>query len=183
MGFLDLFRKKNDRLISKQIKSINKLDLRETLDLIEENKFVNDDLTMRLFDHAYEITNNNVIDRHFLYNQLINYYYGLRDIKEGSIEICKKYCKESIELAPMFLRIDEKDYYTLYKNTVDAPEYKPPRIPAFQRMSIILDNEGKYHEAIKVCQKAIELNLRDGTKGGFEGRIKRLQKKIKKGDK
>lgn len=177
MGLFDLFKKKDKPTTKKTTKNRN-FDLNETLSLIEENKYVNDSKTKELFNYAYELTENKIIDRHFLYNQLIDYYYGLRDKETGALDICKKYCIESINHTPKFLSKDKKQHESLYSGEYKDYEYISPRIPAFQRLAIIYDNEGKYKEAIEVCENALSLKLKDGTKSGFEGRIKRLQKKI-----
>ena len=61
------------------------------------------------------------------------------------------------------------------KNEEGKLEFIPRRFPSFQRLAIIYENQGKYEEAIKICELALKLNLKDGTKTGFKGRIKRLQ--------
>lgn len=50
-------------------------------------------------------------------------------------------------------------------------------IPVFKQMAIALDEEGDYDGAIAVCRTAMEYEMDDGTKTGFEGRIRRIQKK------
>lgn len=42
---------------------------------------------------------------------------------------------------------------------------------------IELEKAEKFEEAIKVCEEGIRLGLSDGTKSGFEGRLKKLSKK------
>lgn len=49
--------------------------------------------------------------------------------------------------------------------------------PTFQNLSTVLAEEGHFDEAIKVCKLAMAYGLEDGTKSGFEGRIKRIEKK------
>lgn len=51
---------------------------------------------------------------------------------------------------------------------------KNGRMP--QAASLFLRRVGRYDLAIGVCVAAINRGLRDGTKSGFEGRIKRLEK-------
>ena len=43
-------------------------------------------------------------------------------------------------------------------------------------LAIVLQEDGKFKEAIALCQKAMELGLDDGTKTGYTGRIERLEK-------
>jgi len=106
---------------------------------------------------------SNPTDKHFVYNSLIKLYYKQRDNRDDAIEKCVKYCREDIESVQSFL---------------DAWDGEPPRIPAFKRLAIIYDKQENYQEAIEICDKALQLGLSDGTKGGFEGRKQRLQNKI-----
>jgi hypothetical protein len=39
---------------------------------------------------------------------------------------------------------------------------------------------GRYDLAIKVCSEAIAKGLKDGTKSGFEGRLRRLERESQK---
>jgi hypothetical protein len=50
-------------------------------------------------------------------------------------------------------------------------------VPSFKRLAIIFESEKKYNEAIKVSKLALKYGLSDGTKGGYEGRINKLQEK------
>jgi hypothetical protein len=58
-----------------------------------------------------------------------------------------------------------------------AHDGKLPGIPSFRLLAIALEEEGRFDEALSVCQKAVELDLKDGTTGGFGSRIERLRKK------
>jgi uncharacterized protein YaaW (UPF0174 family) len=55
---------------------------------------------------------------------------------------------------------------------------KLPVIPTFRLLALVLVEEEKYNEAIKICETAIAHGLDDGTKTGFEGRIERIQRKM-----
>jgi len=52
-----------------------------------------------------------------------------------------------------------------------------PRITTFQHLATVLTEDGDYDLAINVCKRAIIYKLKDGTKGGFAGRIKKIEKK------
>lgn len=117
---------------------------------------------------ALEAEGDNPTDRHFVYNSLIDLYYKQRDERDDAIENCITYCKEDIE------RIDE--FLRAWGAGPGNP--KPPRIPAFKRLAIIYEQRGEYQQAIEVCERAIDLGLSDGTKGGFEGRLERIMKKL-----
>jgi hypothetical protein len=54
-----------------------------------------------------------------------------------------------------------------------------PPVPAFSLLSAALEEDGRMEEALSVCSQAAELGLTDGTRAGFAGRIRKLQKKLK----
>jgi tetratricopeptide (TPR) repeat protein len=118
---------------------------------------------------ALNASGDNPIDRHFIYNQLIKLYHKQRDIKKGSLEKCIYYCKEDINNLNKFLDSWKKDY---------PNDVRPPLCPSVIQLAIIYEKKGEIEEAIKVCRSAIELGLSDDTKGGFEGRLQRLGKKL-----
>lgn len=115
---------------------------------------------------ALDAKGDNPTDRHFIYNSLIELYYKQRDERDDAIEKCIKYCKEDIDIVDDFLDDFMEDY-----------DDSPPRIPSFKRLAIIYEKQERHEEAIDVCEKAIQRDLTDKTKGGFEGRKERLEKK------
>lgn len=119
---------------------------------------------------ALQVEDDNPTDRHFVYNHLIKLYYRQRDIKNNSIEKCIHYCTEDIRTIVGFL-VQWHDKYP------ELAESNHPRIPSFKRLAIIYEKQGKIKDGIEICEKALKLGLEDGTKGGFKGRKKRLQKK------
>ena len=56
---------------------------------------------------------------------------------------------------------------------------KLPPVLAFKLLAAALEKAGRLEEALSVCRQAGDLGLIDGTKAGFAGRIKKLEKKIK----
>jgi hypothetical protein len=54
-----------------------------------------------------------------------------------------------------------------------------PVVPAFSLLAATLEEDGQIEEALSVCNQAAELGLTDGTRAGFAGRIRKLQKKLK----
>ncbi|WHY63234.1 hypothetical protein [Cytobacillus firmus] len=115
---------------------------------------------------------DNPIDLHFIYNSLIKLYYKERDQKVDALDKCINYCLKDIALFPKF----EKAYIAEHTHRGVAP--KIPRIPSFQQLAIIYEKQGKYKQALQICKRASEFGLHDNTKGGFEGRINKLEKKI-----
>jgi tetratricopeptide (TPR) repeat protein len=111
---------------------------------------------------ALEHDDGTATSTHFTYLPLIGLYYKQRDDREDAIPNCIEYCRRDIGLTPAFL--EEFDVV--------------PRIPSFKRLAIIYETDERYDEAISVCDRALELELDDGTKGGFEGRRDRIQRKL-----
>lgn len=51
-------------------------------------------------------------------------------------------------------------------------------IYSYKRLAILLERTNRLDEAIELCQRAIRLQLTDQTKGGYAGRLARLQKRL-----
>lgn len=141
-----------------------------------------------------DLLKQNAIDLHYDYLQLIDMYYSKRD-KEGYIDKCIHVCLKDIELYPQFKQAYIKDdlarlkllqsyrdfgsdEYNEFQQEIDTYEFPKLSVPSFKRLAIIYEQQKRYEEAIEICEKAISYELDDGTMGGFEGRIERLQKKI-----
>lgn len=110
-----------------------------------------------------------IIDLHFYYNHAIDYFYKLRNINSLALEDCISYCKKDIAMFDEFKKVYIKEWN---ETTLTI------RIPSFQRLVIIYTKLEKYNEAISICKIAIKHNLKDGTKGGFKGRLDKLQRKL-----
>lgn len=52
------------------------------------------------------------------------------------------------------------------------------QIAGFKSMAIALNEDGRHDAAIAVCELALSLGLKDGTKAGFNGRIRRLKRSL-----
>lgn len=147
-------------------------------------------------------------DRHIIYSRLIEIYYSQRDEQPDALDKCVRYCIEDIEIAEDVVKAHIKEmkyamreqaaldrlsdeqklaFYMSHKKYppgyYDIPpipdeEITLPRIPAFDRLAIIYEKQGNHQAAIQVCQRAIELGLPSSTKGGFPGRLAKLEKKL-----
>lgn len=53
---------------------------------------------------------------------------------------------------------------------------KLPQVATFKHYAALLTEAGQYEEAIKVCEHALQYDLKDGTKTGYQGRIERIKK-------
>ncbi len=103
--------------------------------------------------------------RNLLLNRLVTGYYRLRPDPRYRAALYRV-ADLQMEEAPSILEGIEE---------MGRP--RPAGIAAFKSMAIALDEDGRQETAIAVCELALSLGLRDGTKTGFEGRIARLEKR------
>lgn len=124
--------------------------------------------TEKYFLDQESINIGNTYSLHFTYNKLIKFYYKHRNDKVDAIDKCIYVCQKDIDLMPDFIEIWKKE----------NPTYNfLPSIPSFKHLAIIYDQQGKFDEAIQVCEKALSFRLDDGTKGGYASRIQKIKKK------
>jgi tetratricopeptide (TPR) repeat protein len=133
---------------------------------------------------ALEADDDNPIDRHFVYNHLIELYYKIRNEREDALEKCVYFCKVDIESLPEFLH----DWRILYPPIPDLPEETSlPQCRSIERLAISYEKNGKYQEAIDLCKYAIELgleskwdsyNARYAKNKGYKARMQKLEKFI-----
>jgi len=135
------------------------------------------DKAEKLLLSALEAEDDNPVDRHFVYNHLIDLYYRLRNDREDALEKCVYFCKEDIERLPVFFRRWNREYPFMLNL---------PQCPSIERLAIIYEKNNEYQKAIDLCCHAIDLGLeitwdsyneRYGTNKGFKARIRRLEKK------
>ncbi len=109
----------------------------------------------------------NPVDRHFLLLGIVEATYRERkDPKKRALflEIAQQHVDEFPSLAGPL----RKDF-----------DGELPHVPTFQKLATVLADDGRFDDAVTVCEQAIALDLHDGTKSGFEGRIERIRKKQK----
>jgi tetratricopeptide (TPR) repeat protein len=115
---------------------------------------------------------------------LLNLFYKTKSVEEG-IEFLKQYKSkfrenESISYWIAFGRNFERDgdinnAEKIYKLALERDsEYWE----TYKRLCIIYERAKRYNDAVTICKLAIDRNLSDDTKSGFEGRLKRILKKM-----
>jgi len=115
-----------------------------------------------------------LVNRHFSYISLQNFYYKYRNLDKIYLNECIKYCELDIN------SIDEMNKVYKKQDILNTEKGFTGNIPAFKRLAIIYEKNKEYDKAILVSQRAISFgNQNDGTDGGFEARIEKLKKKIK----
>lgn len=110
----------------------------------------------------------NPIDRHFLLLNIVTAAYKRRgepEMRDLCRQVASLHLSEFGEILPALkLWIGGGDFL--------------PWVPTFQHLATVLTEDGEREAAIKVCEQALSHGLRDGTKGGFEGRINRIKKSV-----
>jgi tetratricopeptide (TPR) repeat protein len=137
-----------------------------------------------MFQYALKAPDDNPIDRHFVYNHMIDLLYKQREKRADAIDLCIKYCIEDIRRIDVFKAAWIKEYEGIQTNSIanghmkpqDRYEVKLPNIPSFDRLRIIYEKQGKFREAIQVCSKAIEVEAWDIEAGNDQ--ITKLMKKL-----
>jgi Tetratricopeptide repeat. len=71
-------------------------------------------------------------------------------------------------------------YYAWIREGKKNKNFKPPtQVDAFKYLAMLYEKQGRYEEAIAICDEAIATGATyDGTKNGMNGRKNKLQKKI-----
>ena len=110
----------------------------------------------------------NLVDVHFFLQEAAECYYKQKTVRDNAFGLVAKYCRLDITLFSEYRKPLIKEFGVM------------PRILTFQRLAMIYEQEQRYDDAIEICNKAIEYDLTDSTKGGFEGRLARIEKKKNK---
>ncbi|MDR2090492.1 MAG: hypothetical protein LBP62_02425 [Clostridiales bacterium] len=120
-------------------------------------------ISIALLDNLYEYLHNRfsasptAISK--INDKLIRVYFSRRK-EEGVEEKCEAKCREDIDFC--------------LKN---VPNY-PANLYSYKRLVMILEATDRLQEARALCVNALDLGLVDGTKAGYAGRIKRIDKKL-----
>ncbi len=110
------------------------------------------------------------------YEEEINHYY-YEFINTNNKDYFNKLfasCQKCIELLPQLEEAKKQDIKT--NGTVYT---KKPYCVAYEKLAKAYEKVGCYNSAINICTEAISKGYSDGTKSSFEGRIKRLETKLK----
>lgn len=107
-----------------------------------------------------------LMDLHYALNGLLEYYYTNREKSPANADRCIQFCQEDVDL-----------YTQLYPLFIADMGFIP-RLPAFQRLAMVYEQQGEYQKAIEVCELGIKHELADGTQGGFKARREKMVKKL-----
>jgi len=112
--------------------------------------------------------NTHPIDRHFLLQGIVELTYKERE-RPGLRALCLETARQHVS-----------EFSTIAPVLADDFGGTLPRVPTFATLAALLVEDGRFEEAISICEQAMQLGLRDGTKGGFSARIERIRKKAAK---
>lgn len=112
---------------------------------------------------------NDLVNKHFKYLNLQNFYYKYRNLDEKYINKCIEYCLLDIDILPEMekqyieneIRREEelakftgKPFSKEDENRIRKEGFAG-RIPAFSRLSIIYEKQKQYEKALEICDIAI----------------------------
>ncbi len=122
------------------------------------------DLATRVFDHAERLadTNATAIERHVLYCARLDFSYYHRDRSSLFFDDAVRCCQQMIQIADAAA--------AEFRCLANCP---PPPHPGFRQLAIIREKQGRFLEAIELCQQAEALRW----EGDWRDRTARLQKK------
>jgi hypothetical protein len=112
----------------------------------------------------------NPIDRHHLLQCIVEESFKRR-IEPEMAQLCKRVGE--VHLA---------EFGSLAVALCTDFDGKLPWVPSFKWLVALYVEEKSYEDAIRVCRVAGKLGLKDGTKGGYKGRVARIQKLAQSGD-
>lgn len=105
----------------------------------------------------------NVLDRHFTLSEKMVIYYRERETSPEAMEKAIQVCREQISISPQAAAAFLKEY----------PEQPLPAHAGYRQLRIILEKQGKYDEAIDLCEQAKQ----QGWADNWDKMIETLKKK------
>ncbi len=116
-------------------------------------------------------------DKYQDYTEKINSLYSLfmnSNFNTKYFEDLKTYCEKIINIEPIINKSIEEEN-KINNSNKSLHSY----CIGYHKLAMAYEKLGRYDIAIEICKYAIESGFPDdNTKGGFEGRIRRLEKKI-----
>lgn len=113
-----------------------------------------------------EGTTGSVLDRHFIYHNMITIYYRDRTRDPDALELAIGACKEQIALAPSAAKGFLSEY----------PKQDLPEHTGYKQLAIVREKQGNLKEAIELSESASN----QGWAGDWEKRIQRCHRRMKK---
>ena len=160
---------------------IRSINLQPSKRSVSDEEMQKIDRLMQLDKKRQRIDNKykNIVDNHNKLNDEINVKYSvareLTTFDSPEMEHVIELCKQDIAYAPAIIKYDN-ELQELYE---DTDWYTPILFyDTFKRLAIIYEKRKEYDKAIDVCKQAINLGItKDGSQGGYHGRMARLIRK------
>jgi tetratricopeptide (TPR) repeat protein len=123
------------------------------------------EIAKKIIQKANELApaSGDVLDHHFTLQQKMEIYYRERETSPEALETAIQACREQIALAPQAAQTFLKEY----------PNQSLPAHAGYSQLRIILEKQGKYDEAIELCNQANA----QGWAGNWDKQIETLNKK------
>jgi hypothetical protein len=119
----------------------------------------------RIIEKSIALSESDILDRHFAYNQAIEIFYRHRN-DPTSLAKAIHACESQIAIAPQAARAFHKEY-----RGEPLPEHR-----GFKQLAIIRSNELNDMEVVRVCKQA----KLQGWAGDWDKRISMAEKMIEK---
>lgn len=163
----------------------------KTTNTIPKKTLVFDEKNEKVLLKELAENKNDLVNRHFNFIRLQDFYYRYRSLGDEYLNECIKYCELDIDSLPEMV---EQYVAEEIKNAKEYPRYLGKEkltekieeikangfvgnIPAFGRLAIIYEKQKNYIKAIEICDKAITYYKGDES---FETRKQKLEKKLNK---
>lgn len=104
------------------------------------------EIAKKIITKAEELapTGGDVLDRHFTLSEKMVIYYREREANPEAMQKAIQACREQIAMAPQAAKAFLKEY----------PEQALPAHAGYRQLRIILEKQGKFDEAIELCEQA-----------------------------
>lgn len=130
----------------------------------------------------YEDMNNDLLAYENKTTCSSTYFKGLEEIESmwSVLHNLKTFEGDQADIFEMKCKQNISDLHAMLKANANYgfDSSVPPRVPAYVRLSMLYEKQGRYEEAIKICVEAIKAGATtDGNKGKMYGRLARLIRK------
>ena len=127
------------------------------------------DMCLKIAEKAEELQDLSsmpIINRHFYYQNLIRFYYKLRD-RDGMLEKVVQLCRSAIAIAPQAASEFRRD--KAFGNQL-------PSHVAYEQLAIIEKKRKNWEEVIKICESA----KKQKWAGNWDSRILEAKSRLEK---
>jgi len=137
-------------------------------------------LAAKMLDKADSLAGSNIIDRHFVYSEMVEMFYKDR-AQPGALDAAILACECQIAIAPQA----QADFESGDRGNAAAtghpyePDYYARSHRGFVQLAIIREKQGDYAEALRLCREAQGQGWKDGH-DDWSKRIARLEKRASK---